>query len=421
MNVTTFNAFKSSNYRLFFAGQSISLLGTWMQKTAVSWVIYAQTHSKFMLGVSVFATLFPSALLTPVGGVISDRYNRYRVLLLTQVLSMLQAILLTAVVFFKDYAVWEIILLSVLLGLINAFDVPARQSLVYELVDDKKDLPNALALNSSMVNLSKLLGPAIAGIAIERLGEVVCFGLNALSFVAVISSLLLMKLPKYVAKLHTKNILGELVEGFVYVKETPTIRFIILMLALISLLVLPFTSLMPVYAKDVFHGTASTFGLLDSAIGLGAFAGAIFLASLKPSANLNKILTINTFVFGSGLILFSYTAWYPLALFFVSIGAFGMMSQITINNTLLQTQAAPAMRGRVISMFVMVYASTLPIGSLIVGAISEHVGVQATVLGQGILALGIGVLHLRHLQKNKPTKLVSPSTEAMITEVAPTA
>ncbi|QMW06200.1 MFS transporter [Spirosoma foliorum] len=421
MNVTTFNAFKSSNYRLFFAGQSISLLGTWMQKTAVSWVIYAQTHSKFMLGVSVFATLFPSALLTPVGGVISDRYNRYRVLLLTQVLSMLQAILLTAVVFFKGYAVWEIILLSVVLGLINAFDVPARQSLVYELVDDKKDLPNALALNSSMVNLSKLLGPAIAGIAIEHLGEVVCFGLNALSFVAVISSLLLMKLPKFVAKLHTKNILGELVEGFVYVKETPTIRFIILMLALISLLVLPFTSLMPVYAKDVFHGTASTFGLLDSAIGLGAFAGAIFLASLKPSANLNKILTINTFVFGSGLILFSYTAWYPLALFFVSIGAFGMMSQITINNTLLQTQAAPAMRGRVISMFVMVYASTLPIGSLIVGAISEHVGVQATVLGQGILALGIGLLHFRHLQKNKPTKPVSPSTEAMLTEVAPTA
>ncbi|MVM30740.1 MFS transporter [Spirosoma sp. HMF4905] len=419
MNVNTFTAFKSRNYRLFFAGQSISLLGTWMQKTAVSWVIYSQTHSKFMLGVSVFATLFPSALLTPFGGVFSDRYDRYRVLLLTQVLSMMQAILLTAVVFFKDYAVWEIILLSVVLGLINAFDVPARQSLVYEMVEDKKDLPNALALNSSMVNLSKLIGPAIAGLAIERLGEVVCFGLNAVSFIAVIGSLLLMKLPTYVPKLHTKNILGELVEGFVYVKETPSIRFIIVMLALVSLLVLPFTSLMPVYAKDVFHGTASTFGLLDSAIGLGAFAGAIFLASLKPGANLNKILTINTFVFGTGLILFSYTAWYPLALLFIAIGAFGMMSQITINNTLLQTQAAPAMRGRVISMFVMVYASALPIGSLIVGAISEHVGVEATILGQGMLALGIGVLHLRHLQTNKSRQAVSAASENLTAEVAP--
>ncbi|GAB4032952.1 MFS transporter [Spirosoma jeollabukense] len=419
MNVTTFNAFKSHNYRLFFAGQSISLLGTWMQKTAVSWVIYSQTHSKFMLGVSVFATLFPSALLTPFGGVISDRYNRYRVLLLTQILSMVQAILLTVVVFFKDYAVWEIIGLSVVLGLINAFDVPARQSMIYEMVDDKKDLPNAIALNSSMVNLSKLIGPAIAGVAIERLGEVVCFGLNAVSFIAVIGSLLLMKLPKYVAKSHTKNILGELIEGFVYVKETPSIRFVIGMLALVSLLVLPFTNLMAVYAKDVFHGTASTFGMLNSAIGLGAFIGAIFLASLKPGVSLSKVLAINTFVFGAGLILFSYTSWYPLALFFIVIGSFGMMSQITISNTLLQTQAAPAMRGRVISMFVMVYASALPIGGLIVGAISERVGVQATVLGEGILALLIGLLHLRHLQHVKVRQNVSSVPDKLIPEEAP--
>ncbi|WP_080054374.1 MFS transporter [Spirosoma aerolatum] len=418
MKVSTFTAFKSRNYRLFFAGQSISLLGTWMQKTAVSWVIYSQTHSKLMLGMSVFATLFPSALLTPLGGVFSDRYDRYRVLLLTQVLSMVQAVLLTVVVFFKNYAVWEIILLSVVLGLINAFDVPARQSLVYELVDDKKDLPNAVALNSSMVNLSKLIGPAIAGIAIEKLGEVVCFGLNAVSFIAVISSLLLMKLPKYVPRLHRKNILTELAEGFTYAKETASIRFIMIMLAMASLLVLPFTSLMSVYAKDVFRGTASTFGLLDSAIGLGAFIGAIFLASLKPERNLSKVLAVNTFVFGAGLILFSYTSWYPLALLFLVIGAFGMMSQITISNTLLQTQAAPAMRGRVMSMFVMVYASALPVGSLIVGTISEHVGVQATVLGEGIMALGIGALHLRHRQKISPSKPISPLPENLAPEVA---
>ena len=406
MNLNTFRAFKSRNYRLYFTGQSISLLGTWMQKTAVSWVIYSQTHSKVMLGVSVFATLFPSAVFTSLGGVVSDRYNRYRVLLTTQILSMVQAILLTLVVYFKNYAIWEIIGLSVLLGIINGFDVPARQSLVYEMVDDKNDLSNAVALNSSMVNLSKLLGPAIAGIAIERLGEVVCFGLNALSFIAVIGSLTLMKLSPYVAKEHTKNILSELREGFQYVKETPSIRFVILMLALIGLFVLPFTTLMPIYAKDVFHGTASTFGLIDSAIGLGAFIGAIFLASLKPGANLSKILAINTFVFGCGLILFSHTTWYPLALFFIVIGAFGMMSQVTISNTLIQTTVAPAMRGRVISLFVMAYTAMLPLGSLLVSSVSHYAGVQNTVLGEGVIAILIGILHLRFLQKTKSQKPV---------------
>jgi MFS family permease len=220
-----------------------------MQKTAVSWIIYSMTHSKFMLGVSIFANLFPSAMLTPFGGVVSDRYNRYRVLLITQILSMLQALTLTLVVYFKNYAVWEIISLSVVLGLINAFDVPARQSLVYELVDDKKNLPNALALNSSMVNLSKLIGPAIAGVAIERFGEVACFGANAFSFIAVISSLLMIRLPAFQPVKHTKNIFGELAEGLTYIRQTPSIRYIIVMLALVSLLLLPFSSLMPIYAS----------------------------------------------------------------------------------------------------------------------------------------------------------------------------
>jgi len=285
MKISTFNAFKSRNYRLYFVGQSVSLIGTWMQKTAVSWVVYSLTHSKFMLGVTLFATMFPSFLLSFVGGVAADRYNRYKLLLLTQVVSMVQAILLTILIFFKHYSVWEILVLSVLLGIVNAFDVPARQSLVYEMVDDKKDLPNALALNSSMVNLSRLIGPGIAGLAIEKFGNDVCFGLNALSFVAVIASLLLMKLPKYTPKLHTKNVLGELREGFAYIKKTPEIEFVIMMLGLVSLFVLPFTTLIPVYAKDIFHGTASTFGIIDSAIGLGAFSGAIFLASLKPGTD----------------------------------------------------------------------------------------------------------------------------------------
>ncbi|RZK23232.1 MAG: MFS transporter, partial [Hymenobacter sp.] len=367
MDIEAGRAFRSRNFRYFFAGQSISLLGTWMQKTAVSWVIYTQTHSKFMLGVSVFATLFPSALLSLLGGVVSDRYNRYRVLLLTQILSMGQAALLALAVFWRPEAVWAIIGLSAALGFINAFDVPARQSLVYDLVDDKKDLPNAIALNSTMLNLSKLLGPAIAGLALEQLGAAACFGLNAVSFVAVIGSLLALKLPAYTSKAHTTSILSELAEGFQYVKDTPTIRFIINMLGLTALLVLPFTNLLPVYAKDIFRGTATTFGLLDGAIGLGGLLGALYLASLKPTVSLSKVIAITTFVFGAGLLLFAYTPRYALALGCLVVTAFGMMAQTTISVTLLQTTVAPAMRGRVISLYVLVYTAALPLGSLLVG------------------------------------------------------
>jgi MFS family permease len=417
MNPEIFRAFRSRNYRYFFAGQSLSLLGTWMQKTAVSWVVYAQTQSKFMLGVSVFATLFPSAVFSLLGGVVSDRYNRYRVLLLTQVLSMAQALLLTLAVYFKQDAVWEIIALSAVLGIINAFDVPARQALVYDLVDEKQDLPNAVAMNSTMLNLTKLLGPAVAGFAIERLGAVACFGLNALSFVAVIGSLLALRLPVYVARVRTKNIMGELVEGFQYVKDTPTIRFLIVMLGLTGLLVLPFTNLMPVYAKDIFRGTATTFGLLDGAIGLGGLIAALYLAALKPSQDINKVLMVNMFVFGAGLVLYSYTPWFWLALPFLVVGAFGMMSQTTISITLLQTLMLPAMRGRVISIYVLVYTASVPLGSLLVGAVSQRIGVQPTVLAEGLLALLIALLYVRNLRQVKAAKLAVSAAETPTAEV----
>ncbi|MDJ0366414.1 MFS transporter [Hymenobacter sp. H14-R3] len=394
-----FRAFRSRNFCLFFAGQSLSLLGTWMQKTAVSWVVYAQTQSKFMLGVSVFATLFPSAVFSLLGGVVSDRYSRYRVLLATQVLSMVQAVLLTLAVVWQHDGVVAIIALSAVLGIINAFDVPARQSLVYDLVDDKEDVPNAVALNSTMLNLSKLLGPAVAGLAIERLGAAACFGLNAVSFVAVIGSLLALRLPAYVAKPRTQALLAELADGFRYVRDTPDIRFIISTLGLMALLVLPFTALMPVYAKDIFRGTATTFGVLDGAIGLGGLGAALYLTSLPPSADLHKVMTVNTFVLGAGLLLFAYTPWYWLALAFLVGGAFGMMAQITLNVTLLQTTVLPAMRGRVISLYVLVYTTALPLGSLVVGAAAGRFGVRATVLAEGVLALLIGLLYLRHLRQ----------------------
>ncbi|OIQ97396.1 enterobactin exporter EntS [mine drainage metagenome] len=388
-----------------------------MQRTVVNWVIYSLTHSKFMLGFTLFATMFPSFLFSFIGGVVADRYDRYKLLLLTQVVSMIQAVLLTALVFFNHYSVWEIIVLSVMLGIINAFDVPARQSLVYDMVTDKDDLPNALALNSSMVNLSRLIGPAIAGIIIEYFGNAFCFGLNALSFVAVIISLLLMKLPEHIAKPRTKNIAGELKEGLDYVRKTPEIFFVISMLALVSFLVLPFSSLMPVYAKDIFHGTASTYGTLNSVIGLGAFSGAIFLASLKPGTNLRKILTINTFVFGIGLVLFSFTTYYPLALAFAIVAAFGMMSQITITNTLIQTTVDTAMRGRVISIYAMAFFGMQPFGGLLIGSVSQKIGVENTLLAEGIIALLIGLLHVWFLQKHKIKNESSLTEDNMITMI----
>jgi MFS family permease len=339
-----------------------------------------------------------------MGGVVSDRYDRFKVLLGTQIASMIQASILAVLILLGHYAVWEILSLSVMLGIINAFDVPARQSLVYEMIDDKKDLPNALALNSSMVNLSRLIGPAIAGFVLETLGDGTCFLLNALSFFAVIGSLLMMRLPKYTSEEHTKNIIGELKDGLVYLKKTPSIAFVILMLGLSSLFVLPYSTLLPVYAKDIFNGTASTFGILDSVIGLGAFSGAIFLASLSSGSNLKRILAINTLVFGAGLMLFSHEGNYPLALVFATVAGFGMMSQITVSNTLIQTTVEPYMRGRVISYYAMAFFGMQPLGGLLIGSVSKWIGTPNTMLAEGVIALLIGILHFRFLRKERLKK-----------------
>ncbi len=372
-----------------------------MQKTAVSWIIYSLTHSKFMLGLSLFASMFPSFVFSFVGGATADRYNRYKLLLITQIASMIQAVLLTLLIFSKHYNVWTILSLSFILGIINAFDVPARQSLINELIQDKKYLNNAIALNSSMVNLSRLIGPAMAGFILEKFGDKFCFGLNAISFIAVITSLLLMKLPQQKIQPHTKNIFQDVKDGWTYLKQTKELRFIITMLGLISLFVLPYTTLIAVYAKDIFKGTASTFGIIDSMIGLGAFGGAMFLASLKPGSNLRKILAINTLIFGTGLILFSHMHVYSLALVFATLAGFGMMSQITITNTLVQTTADPNMRGRMISFYAMAFFGMQPLGGLLVGSVSQLIGVPNTVLIQGCIALLIGGLHLRFLKRNK--------------------
>jgi MFS family permease len=399
MKLSTFNALKSRNYRLYFYGQFVSLIGTWMQRTAVSWVVYTLTHSSFMLGLTFFAGQFPSFVLGLFGGVVSDRYDRYRVLLITQFASLIQASILAVLILVGHYKVWELLALSVLLGCINAFDVPSRQSLVYDMVEDKTMIPNALALNSSMVNLARLIGPAVAGVVLEKLGPGICFILNAGSFVAVIISLMRMRLKPYIPKPHRKKVwTQDMREGFSYLKRTPAIAKVILMLAVMSLLVVPYATMMPVYAKVIFNGDATTFGYIDSFIGLGALTGALFLASLPPSANRKRILWMNTILFGLGLILFSHTKWFPLAMVFAMLSGFGMMAQTTVSNTIIQTTVTPAMRGRVISYFAMAYFGLQPLGSLLIGAVSQYIGAPATLLAEGLAALAVVGIFWKYLR-----------------------
>ncbi len=400
MSITTFNAFRNHNYALFFAGQSISQIGTWMQRTGVSWVVYSMTHSAFMLGLTIFASQFPSFLFSLIGGIASDRYNRYKVLLLTQIASMLQAVLMAVLTFSNHYVVWEILTLSTVLGIINAFDMPARQPMVHEMITNKEDLPNALALNSSMVNIARLVGPALSGIILMKFGAGVCFSLNALSFVAVITSLLLMKLPTYVSATVKKKVASELAEGFIYLKNKPSISVVMVMLALIGLLVLPFNTLLPVFAKVIFKGDAATYGYINSFIGLGAIAGSIFLASLKPGADLKIVLFANTIIFGICLLLFSHISYFPLAMLFATLTGFGMMSQTTIIMTIIQVNSDKKMRGRVMSYVAMAYFGMLPTGSLLIGAISQQIGAPNALFCQGITALIIAAVFSQYLRKD---------------------
>lgn len=389
---------------MFFTGQSISQIGTWMQRTAVSWVVYTITHSAFMLGLTVFAAQFPSFLFSLLGGIASDRYNRYKVLLFTQAASMVQAGLMALLIFTNHYVVWEILSLSVILGIINAFDVPARQPMVHEMITDKEDLPNALALNSSMVNIARLVGPALSGLILVKFGAGVCFSLNALSFVAVITSLLFMKVSAYTPPTVKKKVMHELVEGFVYLKNTPSISVIMLMLACMGLLVLPYNTLLPVFAKVIFNGDAATYGYINSFIGLGAIGGSVFLASLKPGTDLKIVLLANTIIFGIFLILFSHISYFPLAMIFATITGFGMMSQTTIIMTIVQVNSDKQMRGRVMSYVAMAFFGMLPLGSLLIGAVSQQIGAPNAILCQGIVALIIAMVFSKYLRQERINK-----------------
>ncbi|WCT14495.1 MFS transporter [Mucilaginibacter jinjuensis] len=400
----TFRAFRNRNYALFFTGQSVSQIGTWMQRTAVIWVIYSLTHSASMIGFSVFAQQFPSFLLSLFGGVVADRYPRYKILLITQTASMIQAILLAVLILTNHYVIWEILTLSALLGVVNAFDVPARQPMVHEMVDDKADLANAISLNSAMVNLARLVGPALSGLVLQDFGAGVCFSINALSFIAVIGSLILMKFPEFKPPVNKKKVAAELTEGLRYLKQTPAISMLIYLLICLSVLIFPYDTMVPVFAKVIFKGNAATYGYITGGIGLGALVGSFLLASAKKDIDLRKILLISITVLGAGLILFSRTSNFVFALPFAVVLGLGSLTPMSTTITIIQIEAATNMRGRVMSFIAMAFFGMLPLGSLLVGNISQKIGAPLTMLCQGILALVIVAIFSKLLPKIKPAE-----------------
>ena len=371
-----------------------------MQRTAVYWLVYEISDSAFILGITVFCAQFPSFLFSLLGGVVSDRYDRFRVLLATQLVSLVQALSLAILVYLGNYELWHILLLTAALGFINAFDVPARQAMVYDMVDQKGTLANAIALNSSMVNVARLVGPALSGLVLSEFGAEVCFLSNAFSFMAVIISLLLMKLPRYQVHKRAASIAADLKEGFNYLRNTPDISKVMLMLAGVSLLSLPFITLLPIYAGEIFGGDASTFGLLNSFVGVGAVSGALFLASMNPGNNLKKFLFRCTLLFAFGLMAFAYMKSFPIALIFITLAGFGMMAQTTLSNTIIQTTVALPMRGRVISFYAMAFFGMQPIGSLLVGGAAEVIGAPLTIFLQGIATLMIAIGFFPFLRKD---------------------
>lgn len=354
-----------------------------------------------MLGLVAFAGQIPMLILSPYAGAFVDRHSRYRTLLVTQIASMVQAGLLALIVLSGFYNIPAIIFLSVLLGVINAFDTPARQSLMIVLVENKGDLPNAIALNSSMVTLARLIGPALAGILLSSFGEGVCFLVNFLSFIAVILSLLLMKIKVPERKKHTEPIWTGLKEGFNYLKSHRGISSAIGLMALTSLIVMPYSNLFPVFAQTIFKGNVTTFSWLNSISGLGALFGAIYMTTIKPGKSLLRIIILSSLLFSVSLMLFAYSHSLFAALVFILVGESGMLAQIAATNTYVQTNVDEHMRGRVISYYVMAFQGMQPIGSLLVGW-SAHAGsAQATVFLEGLAGVAIALLFIPALKRVK--------------------
>lgn len=380
-------ALRHRNFRLFFIGQSISVIGTWMTRLATSWLVYRMTHSALLLGVVSFAGQFVSFLLGPFAGVWVERLNRRKLLVWTQAAAAVQSLALAALALAHVITLWEVIALTALQGVINAFDMPGRQSFLMQMVEDRADLSNAIAINSSMANGARLIGPAIAGLVIAAVGEGWCFLIDGISYFAVIASLLMMRIRPLNIQRSASSMLQQMREGWDYVRNFRPIRTILLLFALLSLMGYSYSVLLPIFAGQVLHGGAHTLGWLTAASGVGALASGLSLAIRKSVRGLTRMLQIASALLGAALILFglSHTLWLSLVLM-VFVG-FGLMQGAAISNTIIQSLVTEDKRARAMSYYTMAFFGAAPFGSLLAGTLAHRIGAPHTVLVTGAFCI----------------------------------
>lgn len=389
-----FRALRHRNYRIFFWGQSASLIGTWMQQVALSWLVYRMTNSPFLLGMAGFLSQVPTFFFTLFAGVLADRHSRRNMLFATQILSLIQASVLAFLVLTQQIQVWHIMALSFFLGIIFSFDIPIRQAFTVEMIEDREDLGNAIALNASMLNAARLIGPSIAGLLIASVGEGVCFLLNALSFIPVILSLKALRLgpPKLMAPL--RHMFVELKEGLGYAFHFTPMKWILILLSMISLMGVPYQVLMPVFARDIFHGGPNTLGFLMGMSGLGALIGAVYLASRKSVIGLVRIIAWTAVLFGVTIIVFSFSRTFWFAMPIILLSGFGVMVNMAACNTVLQTIVDEDKRGRVMALYTMAFMGTMPFGSLLAGFLATRIGAPYTLLIGGACCVGVALVFM---------------------------
>lgn len=384
----TFRSLGSKNFRLFLFGQGVSVIGTWMQRVALNWLIYKLTSSAILLGLVNFASYIPLLIVAPLAGVWLDRVSKLKVIIVTQTLAMLQALFLAFLVLSGKIEIWHIILLSFVLGIVNAFDVPGRQSFYINLVDKKEDLPNAVALNSAAFHLSRFIGPSLAGIIIASWSEGICFLVNGLSYVAVIWALFRIKTNEVIKdNILEKNLFGELGEGFRYLSSKPLIKNILTLVALISLFGWSYTVLLPIFAKDILHGDALTFGLLNSATAVGAIIGAFYAASRKNLEGLIRISIFFTIIFGVSVILFSFSNILWFSIITIAGAGLGAMLHNTSANSFIQSAVSEEKRGRVLGIYAFAHQGLIPLGSLYLGWAASSFGAPVSMLTAGLFCL----------------------------------
>jgi MFS family permease len=384
------------NFQLFFSGQLISLIGTWMQTIAQAWLVYRITGSSLLLGVVGFAGQIPIFILSPLGGLAADRWNRHKIVIGTQVASMLLAFVLAALTLMHIVKTWEIIALAALLGAVNAFDIPGRQSFLIEMVS-REDLMNAIALNSSMFNGARVIGPAIAGILVSRIGEGWCFFVNGASYIAVVAGLLMMKLPPYHPVPAGTSPFEHIAEGFRYIQRTAPILALITLIGIVSLVAVPYSVLMPIFADQILHRGAHGLGILMGSAGVGALLGALTLASRRGVKGLGTVVGYAAMAFGISLVLFAFSKIFWLSVILLVPVGYGVMLQMSSSNTLIQAMVPDELRGRAMAMYTMMFMGMAPIGSLLSGLFADWIGAPLTVAIGGVGAVGGAIYFLRRL------------------------